>query len=966
MPYVLAQRWISDTESDLGLGTVVAVDVRTVTILFSATGESRHFSRTDAPLTRVIFNPGDTILSHEQWSLLVTEVKEDNGLIMYIGTRTDTDEQNVSLREVMLCHNIRFNKPQDRMFAGQIERMNHFALRYDCLNVRHQMAQNDLLGLAGTRASLIPHQLHIAKEVGSRYAPRVLLADEVGLGKTIEAGMIIVQQVLSGRAERVLILLPETLQHQWLVEMRRRFNLNFAIFDEERCVEANMDADNPFDTEQLIIASLSLLRKGTRYKQALDGDWDLVVVDEAHHLEWNSEKPSREYNIVEGLAKNTPGILLLTATPDQLGHESHFARLRLLDPDRFYDYQAFLAEEQAYQHVASAANELLEQQTLSQETKDVLITLLKERDITTLLQAIDDEDGKSTARDTLLKLLLERHGTSRVLMRNTRQAVKGFPQRIVNTYSLPMPNQYATSIKVAKMMGSNKSISEGAHKSLYPEEIFQEFEGQDATWWAFDPRIDWLIELIKDSKEKMLVICAHAQTALVIEQALRVKEGIRSAVFHEGLSIIERDKSAAYFAQSENGAQVLVCSEIGSEGRNFQFSRHLVLFDLPLNPDLLEQRIGRLDRIGQENDIQLHLPYLEGSSQKVLLDWYHQGLNAFEKTCPSGGIVFNEVKESLFALLHDQETSVSSLEEVIKQTSDIHQVLKEKIENGRDRLLELNSGGQKSGQAIAARIAKDDNGTQLPTFMFNMMDICGVEQEDHSDNALILKPGGHMLHSNFPGIDEDGTTVTFSRDTALAREDFQFINWEHPMVQGSIDMVLSDTTGNNAVSVLKSKALPAGTMLLELIFVADTSAPKKYHIGRFLPPTPMRLLMDKKGNELNNNISYEKLSDQLSPIGRHIASKLVGASQAFIHQQVQEGTNKAQASLETIKAGALEKMTQVLDMELERLIDLKAVNPNIRDEEIAHLQTEKLQLAKYIDNAQVQLDCLRFIVVSPD
>ncbi|MDP2559610.1 RNA polymerase-associated protein RapA [Psychrobium sp. 1_MG-2023] len=965
MPYVLAQRWISDTESDLGLGTVVALEGRTVTVLFSATGESRHFSRDDAPLTRVIFNPGDSVESHEGWSMTVTETKEENGLITYIGTRNDTDEKDVTLREVMLCHNIRFNKPQDRMFAGQIERMNHFTLRYDCLVQRHKMQQSDLLGLAGTRASLIPHQLHIAKEVGSRYAPRVLLADEVGLGKTIEAGMIILQQVLTGRAERVLILLPDSLQHQWLVEMRRRFNLNFAIFDEERCCEANLDAENPFDTEQLVIASLNLLRKNNRYKQALDGDWDLLVVDEAHHLEWNSEKPSREYRVVEGLAQNVPGILLLTATPDQLGHESHFARLRLLDPDRFYDYQSFLAEETAYQDVASAANELLEQSQLSDDTVAVLSELLKERDISDLLQRIAD-DAESPARDELLKLLLERHGTSRVLMRNTRQAVKGFPKRIVNTYPLAMPSQYATSIKVSKMMGGSKSIEATAQQSLYPEEIFQEFEGKDASWWSFDPRIEWLIEQIKASKEKMLVICAHAQTALVIEQALRVKEGIRSAVFHEGLSLIERDKAAAYFAQSEDGAQVLVCSEIGSEGRNFQFARHLVLFDLPLNPDLLEQRIGRLDRIGQANDIQLHLPYLAGSSQELLLDWYHRGLEAFENTCPSGGIVFNQVRDALFELLNDRETASISLEQVIEQTQSIHQELKQKVEQGRDRLLELNSGGQKSGQEIAQRIAKRDNGTELPTFMFNMLDICGVEQEDHSENALILRPGGHMLHSQFPGLTDDGATVTFSRETALSREDFQFINWEHPMVQGSIDMVLSDTTGNNAVSVLKSKALPAGTMLLELIFVADTSAPKKYHIGRFLPATPVRMLMDKNGNNLSANISYDKLSSQLSPIGRHIASKLVGASQAFIHQQVQLGTTKAQEALATVKAEALEKMNHALNQELERMTDLKAVNPNIREEELNFLRTEQQQLAKYIDNAQVQLDCLRFIVVSPE
>ncbi|NRA59670.1 MAG: RNA polymerase-associated protein RapA [Psychrobium sp.] len=965
MPYVLAQRWISDTESDLGLGTVVAVEGRTVTVLFSATGESRHFSREEAPLTRVIFNIGDSIKSHEGWNMIVTGLKDDNGLVTYTGDREDNDETDVKLREVMLCHNIRFNKPQDRMFAGQIERMNHFSLRYDCLIQRHKMQQSDLLGLAGTRASLIPHQLHIAKEVGSRYAPRVLLADEVGLGKTIEAGMIILQQVLTGRAERVLILLPDSLQHQWLVEMRRRFNLNFAIFDEERCIEAGLDAENPFESEQLIIASLSLLRKNVHYKQALDGDWDLIVVDEAHHLEWNSVKPSREYRIVEGLAQQTPGILLLTATPDQLGHESHFARLRLLDPDRFYDYQSFLDEEKEYQHVATAANELMEQQALSDDTRSTLTKMLKERDISDLLDNIA-QDPASASRDELLQLLLDRHGTSRVLMRNTRHAVKGFPKRILNTYPLPMPKQYSGSIKVAKLMGGKQSVAQLALQSLYPEEIFQSFEGKDASWWAFDPRIQWLIELIKSSKEKLLVICAHADTALVIEQALRVKEAIRSAVFHEGLSLIERDKAAAFFAESENGAQVLVCSEIGSEGRNFQFARHLVLFDLPLNPDLLEQRIGRLDRIGQANDIQLHVPYLEGSSQKILLDWYHQGLNSFQETCPSGGLVFSDVQDALFDLLNDEETASQDLASLISTTQEMHQQLKEKVEQGRDRLLELNSGGQKAGKEIAARIAKIDDGHELPTFMFNMLDICGVEQEDHSDNAIILRPSGHMLTGQFPALGEDGTTVTFSRETALAREDFQFINWEHPMVQGSIDMILSDTTGNNAVSVLKSKALPAGTMLLELIFVADTSAPKKYHIGRFLPATPMRLLMDKNGNNLHKNISYDKLSVQLSPIGRHIASKLVTASQAFIHLQVQQSSSLAQDALVDIKAQALAKMNAELDSELSRLVDLQAVNPNIRDEEIEHLRTEQAQLAKYIDNAQVQLDCLRFIVVSPD
>jgi ATP-dependent helicase HepA len=118
---------------------------------------------------------------------------------------------------------------------------------------------------------------------------------------------------------------------------------------------------------------------------------------------------------------------------------------------------------------------------------------------------------------------------------------------------------------------------------------------------------------------------------------LREREGIRAAVFHEGMSIVERDRAAAWFSEEDSGAQVLLCSEIGSEGRNFQFASHLVMFDLPFNPDLLEQRIGRLDRIGQAHDIQIHVPYLEKTAQSVLVRWYHEGLDAFDTPAQPGG-----------------------------------------------------------------------------------------------------------------------------------------------------------------------------------------------------------------------------------------------------------------------------------------------------------------------------------------
>ncbi|WP_368169235.1 RNA polymerase-associated protein RapA [Aeromonas sp. R4-3] len=953
MPFALGQRWISDTETDLGLGTVVAVEGRMVTLLFPATGENRMYAKEEAPVTRVSFNVGDQIVTHEDWTMTVEEVQEKDGLLIYVGVRTDNDEP-VALKEVFLSNFIKFNKPQDRLFAGQIDRMSRFTLRYEALINQHQRRRNPTRGLAGGRVSLIPHQLYIAHEVGHRYAPRVLLADEVGLGKTIEAGMVIHQQLLSGRAHRVLILLPETLQHQWLVEMLRRFNLHFSLFDEERCIEAFADAENPFETEQLVICSLDFLRKKRRrFEQVLEAEWDLLVVDEAHHLEWSEEAPSRAYEMVEALAEQVPGVLLLTATPDQLGHQSHFARLRLLDPERFYDYEAFLAEEQAYGQVASAAQELLNGETLSDEARQILASQLEGLDL-----------SDAAARQQAVARLLDQHGTGRVLFRNSRANIQGFPERHLNVYPMPLPEQYKTAIKVMGMMGGNGGdLQTRALRYLYPEKIFQQFEGDNATWTQFDPRVDWLLELLLSARQqKVLVICSEAATAIALEEALRTREGIRGTVFHEGMSILERDKASAYFAQEDGGAQVLLCSEIGSEGRNFQFASHLVLFDLPLNPDLLEQRIGRLDRIGQQNTVEIHVPYLEGTAQRALQLWYHDGLDAFEQTCPTARPVFEAVRGELFELLAANTGDQVTLDALLIKTRELHEPLKARLEQGRDRLLEIHSSGGAAAQLLVDKLAAEDDDTGMVSFALKMFDEIGVNQDDRGENALVLTPGDHMLVSSFPGLPQDGMTITFDRNTALSRDDMALLSWDHPMMRGGIDLILGSEIGATSVALLKNKALPIGSILLELIFVAESAAhPQLY---RFMPPTPIRLLMDKNGQNLGEKVAFDAFNRQLTPVNRHLGSKLVTASQPVIHGLI----GKGQAIAEELKAGIVDKaraqMAQTLQQDLDRLEALKAVNPNVRDSELDYLRNLQAELHHLIDQTQLKLDAIRFIVVT--
>lgn len=955
MPFSLGQRWISDTETDLGLGAIVAIDVRMVTMLFPACGENRMYAIGDAPITRVMFNSGDVISSHEEWELQVSSVSEEEGLLTYHGTRLDNGEE-ASLRETFLNHFIKLNKPQERLFAGQIDKIGRYNLRYQALMHQFQRRRSKLRGMASGKVSLIPHQLHIANEVGSRYAPRVLLADEVGLGKTIEAGMIIQQQWLSGRASRIVILVPDALIHQWLIEMMRRFNLHFAIFDEERCVEAFADAANPFDTEQLVLCSLDFItKKRKRFEQLHESDWDLLVVDEAHHLVWDAEKPSRAYQVVEALAEDTAGVLLLTATPDQQGHQSHFARLRLLDPERFYDYEAFLAEEAEYQPLAEAAEALLSDAPINEAAMARLAPFMDDMDSSALTDP--------AARQQLLTQLLDRHGTGRLLFRNTRQAIKGFPSRVLHLHPLPLSSQYKTAIKVAAMMGSREDLAEQALQALAPEEIYRQFEGDDSSWTQFDSRFEWLLEYTKNRRnDKILVITAKAGVALALEEALRTKEGIRGTVFHEDMSLLERDKAAAYFAQQEGGAQVMICSEIGSEGRNFQFAHQLVLFDLPLNPDLLEQRIGRLDRIGQLHDIDIHVPYLEGTAQAALTQWYHQGMDAFSKPNAVGHPVYQHVSESLLALLAKHGQNEAALEQLIADTRALTNELNSQMEQGRDRLLELNSSGVIHKRDLAGELEEVDEDPTLAIFSIKMFDEVGVNQDDRGENAIVLRPTEHMLIPSFPSLPEDGASITFDRNTALSRDDLQLLTWDHPMIRGGIDLVLGSEIGTTSVAILKNKALPVGTQFLELIFVAESA--QNAQLYRFLPPAPIRLLLDKNGNDLAEKVTFESFDRQLSPVNRHLASKLVSASQAIIHQLLQQATPVAERQMQALVAQARTQMHESIGQELTRLQQLAKVNPNVRESEITHVQELQDELNSLLNNTRLKLDAIRYIVVS--
>ncbi|HKK17589.1 MAG TPA: SNF2-related protein, partial [Opitutales bacterium] len=293
--YQTGQRWISETEPELGLGILQSVSRHQLEIHFPASSETRIYAAASAPIKRVEFCPGDTIYSQRGETVVIEAVSEEEGLLTYHGA-------GCSVVEMELADTISFSKPEDRLIGGQLDQSAAFSLRYEAIRRQNHALQSRVAGFIGGRIDLIPHQLYIASEVANRYMPRVLLADEVGLGKTIEACLILHRLHLTGRAERILVLLPESLVHQWFIELLRRFNMWFTLIDAAHCESATaVDAAvNPFEEAQLVICSIKTMLEHPRWAEsALQTKWDMLVVDEAHHLEWTPEAVSREYQLVE-------------------------------------------------------------------------------------------------------------------------------------------------------------------------------------------------------------------------------------------------------------------------------------------------------------------------------------------------------------------------------------------------------------------------------------------------------------------------------------------------------------------------------------------------------------------------------------------------------------------------------------------------------------------------------------------
>jgi ATP-dependent helicase HepA len=933
------QRWVSNMEPELGLGTVVEADARTVLMRFPAAACERRFALASAPLSRVRFRPGDHVQARDGGSFSVERVEERDGSFVYFGGGRELPEQDLS-------DALSFTTPVDRLLGGFLDSNAAFDLRQKILDHYSTLLKSPVRGFLGARIDLIPHQIYVSGETSRHPFPRVLLSDEAGLGKTIEACLILHRLLLTGRVTRALILLPETLVHQWFVELLRKFNLVFRIFNEEHCasIEQSEPGANPFLKDQLCLCSLSfLLRNEKRARQADEAGWDMLVVDEAHHL----VEATPAYELVRTLGGRSPGLMLLTATPEQLGRRSHFARLRLLDPNRYHDFKTFEAGEKEYAKTARLVESLLEKK----------IPDIDKRPKTSGSQA-DDEDP-SNAR--LIEEILDRRGVGRVVFRNTRAVMAGFPAREAHLVALPASGD---DIKTAE--AEFRADMDGAN-----EDVPYDF--------TRDPRMAWLTRFLEEIKgEKALLICRSVEKVRAIDDALHGKIKTCTALFHEELSLMQRDKNAAWFARKD-GAQVLLCSEIGSEGRNFQFARNLVLFDLPFDPEILEQRIGRLDRIGQKQVVRIYAPFTRGSPQQTLARWYHEGLNAFRKNVPGAWHIHQKLGKRMIGFAQSRRDPQAFIEETRRECVKTARLL----EAGRDRLLELHSFNFDRAERWTRAIQNMDQDKKLEPFVEALLDAFGIRIEDApgrirriffdslSDPAFPL-----------PLLRDESLSATFDRETAVRREDVEFLSWDHPMVTGAMDLILGSEKGN-AAAALWPKA-DTEEMLLEAVFILECVAPPKLHAHRFLPPSPIRVVVNHRFENRTDACRPNVLAAHLRGVPPVSLMQNAGVK-ALIPKMSARCEELAMKSAEGVISAGLQEMETVLQNEINRLRELNdhapigagwlksrivdtasrcASYPSMSsvDAEILHYIDEKSSLREAIRSARPRLDALRLVI----
>ena len=824
-PSAVGQLVWSPADPNLGIGIVTDVDAPRVHIQFFALQSERIYTTrgADPAVARYPISSGERVqLGDGEWRTVEAIEEGQLGLWHY---RLDDGSTHP---EAQLMPRVRDIGAKERLATLNLAHPESVRARLFGLRLEHCGARPGHAAVVGARAMWLPHQIDVAARALAKDPVRLLLADEVGLGKTVEAALIYAGLRHEGRARRILILTPRSLCIQWLGEVYRKTHELLVFLDEERIVDAAQEHPDLscFEAYQrMVMAIEDLIENPALAEAAGEASWDLVVVDEAHHLRWSAgEGGNPGYQLVEQLAARSRHLLLLTATPMALDPAEYHALLRLLDPGRFgraEDFETILSHQRAISNAGRQLQAVIDQSAGldAKAAKTLRDVLGDDPDDVATLETTLKAKGKAAATPAsqLMEGLRDRHGIAEFVVRNRRGPVGGLPVRKSECVGLepgeaqehllevgeslvidlakataPGDEQLATVGRMLRALWATpeallvevEAVSKSLAHELEPlvkevSTVQLDAEGLPTN----DARLRWLVELLRRMPmgDKVLVFVESDVAAIALKKSLSTLISGDVAVFHKGLSPRDQDRQVAWF-RDPGGPKVMLSTEAGGEGRNFQFCSSVVLYDLPWRPATVEQRIGRIDRVGQKNDVQVFVPYFKGGYEAAILKVMQTCIGVLDETV--GGIDHQlEYVSGKLATLVLDEADAEAWKSLYRQTGEDIRSARQRIEAGVDPILDFSSFNRARAEKILSMLPHDLE-NQLQELVSRYAEHNRLELYPKGDE-LIAVDGGPSAASG--GTDGDAYVATFSREKAIDFEEVEFLSFGHPLVEDALE-----------------------------------------------------------------------------------------------------------------------------------------------------------------------------------
>jgi len=833
--------------------------------------------------------------------------------------------------------------------------------------------------ITNSRLTLMPHQINVTHRLAEQFFPRMILADEVGLGKTIEAGIYIKEMIARNLAERILIIVPASLVKQWAFEMSNKFNIEFTIYDGNKIKELKSKRSykhpdllqNPFFYDNLIICSLQFARN-KKYIELLSGvSWDIVIFDEAHHLRrylinaiTGNYRETLNYELAKNLSLNSESILLLTATPLQLHSFELFSLIELIHPEIFENFSDFEHFRKNMPFINLLLSNLNNIDNLNNFEVKNTIKLLKELKYIDKNKNLDQfliEIKNISFKLELLKKIEEDHTLSKFLIRNRKKNVftkEILNKRIVNTIMVNPTKQeldiyneirlylakiYNSSLSkenvgvgfiittLQKLLTSSKQaflksierrleqlerykdlfldakiIKEGdpdfyateLDDQFLDDEIFNEFNNKNVKEkeittdllnqekilkefyeklkaLPYDSKSSKLLELIDqiyslNPQEKIIIFTQFVDTLKFLKFLIETHNpNYNVDLFYGGLDKIQKDDSVERFRSSKKFS-ILISTEIGGEGRNFQFCRVLINYDLPWNPMKLEQRIGRLDRIGQKSkEIYIYNIFMEGTVETDIIHAIIKRINLFEESIGILEPIIGRIEKDFKGVIFAEEDGKKR-----KKLNEFYRILDEEIRKAKEIEMQLDDLmiDKKSFQmeglitslasCVDVKLTYNELYLLIKLFFNNHDNLYGILQNiQDPDNKMsqnfhfpskfiikdtLLKNPKYRFQNEYLG--------TFNLDLARKKEEIDFFALGHPLINNILDYCISDQfKGNLSVLFIRRKSLEKFYDLIQIherdlfLFIFSVKF-QGYIIENQIYP----IIVDKNGNEVNN------------------------------------------------------------------------------------------------------------------